>query len=373
MIIGIPKETWHDEKRVALTPAGAYALTKRGHQVVVQADAGLACSFTNEAYVEAGATLAFDREVVYGRADVVVKVMPLLKDEVKSMAPGKTVLSFLHFNGANSEMLQKLIDLRCTAIGYNLMDDEDGELPVLMTMSEIAGMLLPQIAGRYLETPEGGRGALLGRIAGIPASTVVIIGAGMVGRTAARAFSDAGTEVLAMDNDLSRLRQLELHTRRSVNTAIASHYNIERYVKFADVLVGAVMIRGQQSPHVVREAQVKQMRPGGVVIDVSIDQGGCIETIRPTTHSDPVYEKHGLLHYAVPNIPALVARTASHALNNVLVSFVQQIADQETAAFRENEILRRGIYIYEGKCTQSEVARLFGWPSFQIDELIRQR
>lgn len=371
MIIGIPKETWHDEKRVALTPAGAHALIKRGHQVVVQNDAGLGCSFTNEAYVEAGATLAFDPQVVYGRADIVVKVMPPSKDEAKLMAPGKTLFSFLHFHGANSEMLQKVIDLRCTAIGYNLMDDAHGDLPVLMTMSEIAGMLLPQIAGRYLETPEGGRGVLLGRIAGIPATNVVIIGAGMVGRTAARAFADAGAEVLVMDNDLSSLRQIELHTRRPVNTAIASQYNIERYVKFADVLVGAVMIRGQQSPHVVREAQVKQMRPGGVVIDVSIDQGGCIETSRPTTHSDPVYEKHGLLHYAVPNIPALVARTASHALNNVLVSFVQQVADQQAEAFRENEILRHGIYIYEGQCTQSEVARLFGWPFFHTDELIK--
>ncbi len=371
MIIGIPKETWHDEKRVALTPAGAYALTERGHQVIVENDAGLGGNFTNDAYVEAGATLAFDPRVVFGRSDIVVKVMPLSKEEVKFIAPGKTLFSFLHFSGANPEVMQKLIDQRCTTVGYNLMSDERDELPVLMTMSEIAGMLLPQIAGRYLQTSEGGRGALLGRIAGIPASKVVIIGAGMVGRTAARAFADADAEVLVMDNDLSRLREIEQHTRKPVNTAIASQYNIERYVKFADVLVGAVAIRGQQSPHVVREAQVKQMRSGGVIIDVSIDQGGCIETSRPTTHSDSVYEKHGLLHYAVPNIPALVARTASHALNNVLVSFVQEVADQETAAFRENEILRRGVYIYEGKCTQSEVARLFGWPSSNINELIK--
>ena len=372
MIIGIPKESWRDEQRVALTPAGVYALTQLGHQVVVQVEAGQGCGFSNEAYCEAGATQAFTGEEVFGRADLVAKVMPPLAEEARWIRSAKTLFSFFQFNVVNSEVMQKLIATDCTTIGYNLIEDNSGQLPVLMMMSEIAGMLLPQIAGRYLETREGGRGISLGGVAGIPAANVVIIGAGMVGSTAAQAFLGAGADVIVMDSDLSRLRQLELRTQRAVNTAIATPYNIEKYVKFADVLVGAVMIQGQQSPHVVSEEQVKRMRRGSVILDVSIDQGGCIETSRPTTHSDPIFVRHGVIHYGVPNIPALVARTASHALNNVILPFLQQVVEQGTGAYVANSALRRGIYLFEGQCTQPNVAKLYGWPAFQIDHLIKR-
>jgi alanine dehydrogenase len=371
MIIGIPKESWRDEQRVALIPAGVFALVKAGHKVIVQADAGLGCDFTNEAYDEAGAKLAFNSNEVFARADLVVKVMPPSWHEVEGLSRGKTIFSFFNFDVINAKLMSRLIENQCTAVGYNLIEDDAGNLPVLMTMSEIAGMLLPQIAGRFLATQAGGRGITLGGVAGIPAANVVIIGAGAVGSTAAEAFAGAGANVTVMDSDLNRLRQIEKWLPKRINTAMTTPYNIDRYVETAEILVGAVMIRGQQSPHVVTEAQVRRMRKGSVILDVSIDQGGCVETSRPTTHSDPVFTQHGVIHYAVPNIPAMVARTASHALNNVILPLVQLVVENGTDAFKTEALLRRGIYLFQGQCTQPEVGRLLGWPTVQIEEILR--
>ncbi len=370
MIIGIPKESWRDEHRVALIPAGVFALMKAGHQVIVQADAGLGCDYTNEAYDEAGAKLVFNAGEVFKRADLVVKVMPPSPPELEYLTPGKTLFSFLAYNVLNTKLLAGLSDGKCTAIGYNLIEDEMGNLPVLTTMSEIAGMLLPQIAGRFLATQEGGRGISMGGVAGIPAANVVIIGAGVVGKTAAKAFIGAGANVTVMDSDLARLRDLAKWVHTPVNTALATPYYVDRYVEAADVVVGAVMIHGQQSPHVVTEAQVRRMRKGSVILDVSIDQGGCVETSRPTTHTDPVFIRHGVIHYAVANIPAMVARTASQALNNVILPFVQLMADSGPKAFAAASALRRGVYLFQGKCTQPAIGELLGWPTARIDELL---
>lgn len=372
MIIGIPKESWRDEHRVALIPAGVYALVKAGHKVIVQTGAGLSCDFTDEAYDEAGATRAFSESEVFGRADVIVKIMPPSLQEATWIARDKTLMSFFNFSVMNPQLMASLGDAKCTAIGYNLIEDRNGNLPVLTTMSEIAGMLLPQIAGRFLATPEGGRGVLLGGVAGIPAANVLILGAGVVGSTAAEAFVGAGANVMVMDSDLERLRKLERQTRHQINTAFVTPYNIERNLGNIDVLVGAVMIHGQQSPHVITEAHVKRMRKGSVILDVSIDQGGCVETSRPTTHSDPVFIRHGVIHYAVANIPALVARTAAHALTNMILPYTQLIADGGVAAIATNEMLQRGLYLYQGQCTHPEVARVLGWPVTQIDELIEK-
>ncbi|MDZ7363272.1 MAG: alanine dehydrogenase [candidate division KSB1 bacterium] len=370
MIIGIPKESWRDEHRVALIPAGVFALVKAGHKVLVQSDAGLGCGFTNEIYDEAGATLVFHPNEVFERADLIVKVMPPSFQEAECIRNGKTLFSFFNFDVVNAKLMAQLIENKCTAAGYNLIEDDAGDLPVLMAMSEIAGMLLPQIAGRFLATQAGGRGIMLGGVAGIPAANVVIIGAGVVGGTAAEAFAGAGANVTVMDSDLNRLRRIERWLPRKINTAMTTPYHIDRYVETADVLVGAVMIRGQQSPHVVTETQVQRMRKGSVILDVSIDQGGCVETSRPTTHSDPVFTHHGVIHYAVPNIPAMVARTASHALNNVILPFVQRVAESGSAAFKTEASLRRGLYLFQGQCTQPEVGRLLGWPVAQIEELL---
>jgi alanine dehydrogenase len=370
MIIGIPKESGRDEHRVALIPAGVSTLMKAGHQVIVQADAGLGCDFTNEAYDEAGAKVVFNSGEVFKRADLVVQVLPPSLQELEYLTPGKTLFSFFAYNVVNTKLMAKLVDDKCTAIGYNLIEDEAGNLPVLTAMSELAGMLLPQLAGRFLATQEGGRGISLGGAAGIPAANVVIIGAGVVGTTAAKAFIGAGANVTVMDSDLARLRKLATALHQPVNTALATPYYIDRYIETVDVVVGAVMIHGQQSPHVVTEAQVRRMRKGSVIMDVSIDQGGCVETSRPTTHTDPVFIRHGVIHYAVPNIPAMVARTASQALNNVILPFVQLTAESGLKAFATEASLRRGVYLLQGECTQPAIGQLLGWPTVQIDELL---
>ncbi len=370
MIIGVPKESWRDEHRVALTPAGINTLVKAGHKVIVQMGAGLVCGFTNEAYDEAGATLGFGASEVFGNAQLIVTVMPPTWQEVEWLTAGKMLFSFINFGVVNPKIMAALCEAKCTAIGYNLMEDDAGNLPVLTAMSEIVGMLLPQIAGQFLATPKGGRGIALGGAAGIPAAHVVIIGAGIVGSTAAEAFAGAGADVTVMDSDLSRLRQLEKQLHNKVNTVMATPYSIDRYMENTDVLVGAVQIHGRQSPHIVTETQVKRMRKGSVILDVAIDQGGCIETSRPTSHSDPVFIHHGVIHYAVPNIPALVARTASHALNNVILPFLRLVAERGESAFATNALLRHGAYLYNGQCTHAEMGKLLGWPAVPMEELV---
>jgi alanine dehydrogenase len=239
-----------------------------------------------------------------------------------------------------------------------MIEDSSGNLPVLNAMSEIAGKLLPQIAGRYLETTYGGRGVCLSGLPGISASNVVIIGAGTVGKLAASSFLGAGASVMVLDSDLNRLRSIQHDLSHPANTALATPYNLSRAVEFADVLVGAVLIRGQRTPHVITEAMVKRMKTGTVIIDVSIDQGGCVETSHPTTLSDPIFTKHGVIHYCVPNIASSVARTASHAFNNVLLPFVQMVAEKGFSAFADSAELRRGLYFYHGQPVNGELASL---------------
>jgi alanine dehydrogenase len=259
---------------------------------------------------------------------------------------------------ANPEVHHVLQSDRATAVGYELIEDTENNLPVLTVMSEIAGKLLPQIAGRYLESNYGGRGICLGGLPGISASNVVIVGAGTVGTIAACGFLSAGASVMVLDSDLNRLRQLHHNLPRPVNTALATPYNLLRAVDFADVLVGAVLIHGKRTPHVISESMVRKMKTGTVIIDVAIDQGGCVETSHPTTLSDPVFVKHGVIHYCVPNIASSVSRTASHALNNVLLPFVQDVARKHFSAFAENLDLRRGLYFYRGEPVHDSLSTL---------------
>ncbi len=370
MIIGIPKETWGEERRVALTPAGAHALAKAGHAIVVQSDAGNGSCFSAEAYRDAGANVVFSGEEVFARADLIVKVMPPTPEECGWMTERQFLFSGVHFGAANPLVHETLKRRSATAIGLELIEDSDSNLPVLIAMSEIAGMLLPQIAGRLLETVNGGRGILLGRVAGIPAAHVVIIGAGNVGATAAGSFCGVGANVTVMDEDMRRLRSVEAALSKRTDTVLSTPYNVERAVARADVVVGCVMIHGRKAPHVITESMVKRMRPGSVILDISIDQGGCVESSRPTTLADPVFQKHGVTHFCVPNIPSSVARTASHAMNNAVLSFVEQVAENGTDAFMEDPTLRRGVYLYEGQCTHDGLASLLGWEFVSIDTLV---
>lgn len=369
MIIGIPKESLRDEKRVAVTPAGANALVRHGHRIIVQAEAGTGCGFSAEDYRDAGADIVFSPEEVFARADIVVKLMPPTPEECSWTAEQGFLLSGVHMGAVNPKSHTMLRDRATTAVGVELIEEGDLSLPVLTAMSEIAGMLLPQIASRYLETSMGGRGTLLGGVAGIPPSHVVIIGAGTVGSTAARMFLGAGASVTVMDKDLRRLRYAELQMNKRVTTALAAPFNVERFVASADVVVGSVLIYGRQAPHVVTESMVEEMKPGSVIIDVSIDQGGCVETSRPTSLSDPVFIKHGVTHYCVPNIPSSVARTASHAFSNVVLPFLVEIGENGVRAFRDNAALRRGTYLFTGRCTHAGLADLLGWKYESIDSV----
>jgi alanine dehydrogenase len=370
MLVGIPKESWSEERRVALTPAGVHTLARLGHGVIVHAEAGIGCGFSPDAYRKAGATIAFSAEEIFARADLVVKVMPPTAQECAWLPEQKFLFSSLNLGVANPKVHEILKERRAIAIGLELIEDAEHNLPVLTAMSEIAGMLLPQIAGRFLDSMHGGRGIMLGRVPGIPAANVVIIGAGTVGATAARSFLGAGACVTVMDGDLRRLRQLDTAVSARADTVLATPYDIERHVTPADVVVGAVLIHGRRAPHVLAEDIVRRMKPGSVILDVSIDQGGCVETSRPTTLSDPVFNKHGVTHYCVPNIPSSVARTASRALNNVVLSFVEELAEGGMSALRENPTLRRGVYLVSGKCTHEGLAGLLDWEYTNPDSLV---
>jgi alanine dehydrogenase len=371
MIVGIPKEVWSEERRVALTPAGAHSLFVAGQKVIVESDAGIGCGFSMESYREAGASIVFSPEEVFARADLVVKVMPPTVQECRWMGEDKLLFSAVHLGSADPEVHRLLREQQTTAVGLELIEDAERHLPIVTAMSEIAGMLMPQIAGRFLETTHGGRGVILGGVPGIPASHVVIVGAGVAGTTASRIFLGFGASVTVMDDDLKRLRALDAFLPKTVDTVLANSYNMERYVASADVVLGAVLVHGRKTPHVITESMVQNMRPGSVIIDLSIDQGGCVQTSRPTTLSDPTFKKHGVNHYCVPNVPSSVARTASHALNNVVAPFMVDIAENRNESFRSNLALRRGVYLFNGHCTHDGLAGLLGCEYGDLDLILK--
>lgn len=371
MLIGIPTETQLNEKRVCITPAGVYNLAQEGHRVFVEHSAGVASGFTPQAYADAGGEIVFQREEIFQRAEMICKVQPPSADEAALCRPNATIFSFLTLAIFDARVCQILIDHGTSAVGLDLMMREDGQLPILTAISEIAGVMAPHVAARYLQTIEGGRGILLGGIAGLPPATVLILGAGVVGTNAAISFLGAGAGVMVLDSNLDRLRHLELATQHRATTAVASPYNIARYTPFADVLVGAVFIPSQRTPHLVFEEHVKAMKRGSLIMDISIDQGGCVETSRPTNHHDPVFEKYGVTHYCVPNMTAAVARTASHALNNVTTPYLLRAASNDREEiWRKTAEFRTGTYLFEGKCTNASIAGLFNLQSHPLDELL---
>ena len=360
MRIGIPTETRWEEKRVPLTPAGVDSLIRSGHTVYIQSGAGDASHFTDQEYREVGATIVYNKEEAFGRAEMILKVAPVTEEEADLLVDNQILFSFLLLTMGKKNLIEKLLAKKITAIGFELIE-RDSRLPILHSMSEIAGPLAIQVAERYLESfTKSGRGILIGGITGVAPAAVVILGAGVVGVTAARAALGRGAQVIVIDRDLSRLRQIETEFHRGVTTVMANPYTISRGVKFADVLVGAVLIKGEKAPHLVTEQMVKEMKKGAVIVDVSIDQGGCVETSRVTTISDPVYTLHNVIHYCVPNMPSLVARTASYGLNNAVLDYVHDIADNGlTPALLSDEGLAKGVCTYNGTCTNESIAESF--------------
>lgn len=359
MIIGIPKEIKEGENRVSMTPAGVHALALDGHTVLVEQGAGLGSGLADEEYANEGAEVVDSRRSVFARSDMIVKVKEPLEIEWPLLREGQILFTYLHL--ASSEKLTKgLLKRRITGIAYETMEDKDGRLPLLIPMSEVAGRISVQVAMRLLEADYGGRGVLLSGVPGVAPAEVVIIGCGIVGLNAAAIASGAGAHVTVLDVSHERLRYVEDIMRGCITTLYSTSYAIQKAVQYADVVIGAVLVPGARAPILVTEQMVSRMKPGSVIVDVSIDQGGSIETIRPTSHAEPTYKLYDVIHYAVPNMPASVPRTATFALTNATLPYVRAIASAGVKKAAEGNLtIASGINMRRGTLTYPAVADAF--------------
>jgi alanine dehydrogenase len=360
MRIGIPKETRLEEKRVALAPAGVDALIKAGHNVFIETSAGIGCHFTDDEYRKVGANVVYRAEEVYQRAELITKIAPLSDTETELLQEEQTVFAFHHLEISKKKIIDSLLSKKITSISYELIEN-NGNLTVLQTMSEIAGQIAVEIGERYLQAGLNvSRGILMGGITGVAPSAVVVLGAGVVGRNAAHAALGRGAQVIIIDRDVNRLKNIDFLFNKRITTVVANPYTVARGAKFADVLIGAVLIKGEKSPHVVTEDIVKSMKKGAVIVDVSIDQGGCIATSRPTSISDPVFVQFDVIHCCIPNLPALVPRTASFGLTNASIDYLINIADNGLArALTIDNGLAKGVCTFNGLCSNEHIAEIF--------------
>lgn len=360
MIIGIPKEIKNNENRVAMTPAGVQEMTRRGHKVYVQATAGVNSGFTDDAYRAVGAEILPTIEEVYATAEMIVKVKEPIAPEYKLIRAGQLVFTYFHF--ASSEPLTRaMIDSGAVCCAYETVERADRSLPLLTPMSEVAGRMATQEGCYFLEKPRGGKGVLLGGVPGVKPARVFVIGAGVVGTAAARMAAGLGADVTICDISLPRLTYLTDVMPRNVMTLMSSEYNIREELRHADLVIGSVLIPGAKAPKIVTRDMLKLMEPGTVLVDVAIDQGGCFETSRPTTHEDPVYYVDGILHYCVANIPGAVPRTSTLALTNATLPYAIQLADKGwQRACLENPELALGLNVVEGKVVYKPVAEAWG-------------
>lgn len=371
MIIGVPKEIKSDENRVAMTPAGVLALTRDGHHILVESGAGEGSGFADDQYRDAGAVVSAIAADVWQQADLVVKVKEPLVEEYRYFRADLVLFTYLHL-APERELTQALIDSGITAIAYETVQKPDRSLPLLTPMSEVAGRMATQIGAQFLERAYGGRGILLGGVPGVPPGRVVVLGGGIVGSNAARIAWGLGAEVTIVDINADRLRQLDDQFHGQVRTLMSNEYNIAEAAQSADLLVGAVLIPGARAPHLVTEEMVKAMPRGSVIVDVAIDQGGSIATIdRVTTHSHPTYEKHGVIHYAVANMPGAVARTSTLALTNVTLPYVRLLAGRgPQTALKRDGALQSGLNIYRGRVTCAAVADAHGLAYTPIETVL---
>ncbi len=368
MNIGIVKENHVFEGRVAITPANAKVLLKAGHAVFIEAGAGDVSRFSDEDYQRVGARIVYTNEEIYGRANLVVKVAPPKAQDYELMQPEQIIFSPLHLAVARKKWVEILLKKKITAIGVEIIEEDNGSLPVVVPMSEIAGQLAIQVASQYLQTNRGGRGILLGGVPGVPPGIVVILGAGVAGTSAAYAATSLGAQVIILDHNINKLRRIRQNLQRRVFTAVSNEYYIEKAVKFADVLIGAVLVPGERTPTLVTRQMVKSMRPKSLIIDLAIDQGGCVETSRPTTIMDPVFIEENVIHYCLPNMPSAVARTATYAMSNAMLPFLRDIANLSIQkALQMNKTLARGVYTHNGGCTKIHLAEGFGLPFVQLE------
>ena len=370
--IGVPREKSNEERRVALTPNGVGTLVANGHEVFVETEAGVEAHFDDQRYAEVGGELVQDPEDLYSKCNLIAKVGPPVGDELELLQEKQILLSALHLGGTKPDFLKHLMQLGITGIGFEFIRDADGSFPIVRMMHEIMGSMAVQIAARYLESHEGGKGVMLGGISGVPPSTVVILGAGVVGEWAARTALGFGAHVIVLDTDLGALRRLEHYLDRRITTAMASDPYIRRAVRTADVVIGAMMADEERSPMLVTEEMVASMGSGSVIVDAVMDQGGCIETSRLTTHSEPTFREFDVVHYCVPNMPSNAARTATYALTNVLVPYLIKIGEAGSIneALWRDDGLRSGTYVYRRHLTKKSLATMFGMPHRDIELLI---
>ncbi|OHE58364.1 MAG: alanine dehydrogenase [Thermodesulfovibrio sp. RBG_19FT_COMBO_42_12] len=370
MVIGIPKEIKPEENRIAIVPGGVETLVNKGHKVIIEEVAGRGSGFIDEEYTRAGAQISHGHEDIFAEADLILKVKEPLTEEYGLLREGQIVFTYLHL-AASEELTRNLQERKIIAIAYETVQTEDGFLPLLFPMSEIAGRMAPHEGAKYLEETFGGRGILLGGVAGVPPGNVVILGGGTVGYNAARIALGMGASVTVLDINPRKLRMLDDIFQGRVTTMIADNYNIRLVAGYADLFICAVLVPGAKAPKLISREALKTMRTGAVLVDVSIDQGGCSETSHPTTHSHPIYEEEGVIHYAVSNMPGAVPRTSTRALTLNTLPYVLEIAEKgwEEAA-RENLALAKGVNLVKGKITYKAVAETFNLPYMPLEEVL---
>jgi len=369
--IGVPKETSFQEKRIALVPDGVALLVQNGHQVIMEADAGKAAHFYDLEYNEAGATIVNTTEEVY-KADIILKVAPPSDDEIDMFKSKQTIISSIHFTSQCGEFFKKLISKKITAIGFEYIKDKSGIFTVVRSMSEIAGNTAILIASEYLCHPEYGKGKMLGGFSGITPTDVIILGAGTVGEFATRAAMGLGASVKVFDDSLYKLRRLQNSLNTRVYTSIFQPKVLMKSLKTADVVIGAIHSPEGRTPCIVTEEMIQQMKFGSVIVDVSIDQGGCIETSHITNHAEPIFMKYGVIHYCVPNIASRVAHTASYALSNIFATILLRIAEEGgiEGILKNDASVRHGLYLYNGILTNKSIGNYFNLPFQNIDLLL---
>ena len=370
MIIGVPKEIKDHESRVGITPAGVKALSEAGHKVLVETHAGELSAFTDDDFQGAGAEIVGSPHNVWGMADMVVKVKEPVEREYGFFRPGLVLFTYLHL-APLPVLTDSLLSKKVTGIAYETIRDKQGTLPLLTPMSEVAGRMSVQVGASYLEKEKGGRGVLLGGVPGVPPAKVCIIGGGIVGTNAAKIALGMGARVKIIDLNLNRLRELDDIFNGRLITVASNSYNVARATAEADLVIGGVLIPGAAAPKIVTKAMVSRMMKGAVIVDVAIDQGGCIETARPTTHSDPAYEVDGVVHYCVTNMPAAVPNTSTLALTNATFPYVMRLArDGAKAAILSDDGIREGVNTYDGRLTYNAVAQSQGKPWRAVREIL---
>jgi alanine dehydrogenase len=370
MKIGVPKEIKTNENRVALVPAGAETLVTAGHTVMIEKGAGEGSGFADSAYTAVGAKVGADADTVWREAEMIMKVKEPIKPEWSRLKKGQVVFTYFHF-AADKELTQAHIKSGAICIAYETVELPNRELPLLTPMSEVAGRMAVQEGAKYLEKLYGGRGVLLGGVPGVAPAKVVILGGGIVGINAAKMAAGLGAKVTVLDLDLERLRYLSDVMPANVTLIYSNRHNILEQISTADLVVGAVLIPGAVAPRLIRREDLKTMQPGAVIVDVAIDQGGCVETIKATTHENPTYVVDGIIHYGVANMPGGVPRTSTLALTNATLPYAKQIANKGwKQALKDNPALQKGLNIVDGKVTYPAVAEAFGLPFTPLDSYL---